>query len=93
MRSLGQIQEILCGCSRGHISCPIDLKIGQNVWLDEFLMSLGHLESQTRSVGQIQEMPCGCSRGHMFCSIDSKIGQNVCFDVTPVTLSLGHLCS
>ena len=34
-RSLCQIQEIPYGRSRGHISCSIDLKIGQNVCLDE----------------------------------------------------------
>ena len=28
-RSLGQIKEIPCGCSRGHISCSIDMKINQ----------------------------------------------------------------
>ena len=33
---LGQyVKEILCGCCRGHVSCSINLKIGQNVCLDE----------------------------------------------------------
>ena len=36
-RSLGQIKEIPCGCSRGHIFCPSDLEIGQNVCLDVIL--------------------------------------------------------
>ena len=34
-RSLAQIKEIPFGCSRGHISCSINLKFGQNVCLDE----------------------------------------------------------
>ena len=34
-RSLGQIKEIPCGRSRGPISHSVDLKIGQNVCLDE----------------------------------------------------------
>ena len=34
-RSLGQIKEIPFGHSRGHIFCSIDLKIFQNVCLDE----------------------------------------------------------
>ena len=34
-RPLGQIKEIPCWCSRGHNSCLIDLKISQDVCLDE----------------------------------------------------------
>ena len=34
-RSLCQIKEIPCLHSRGHISCSIDLKIGQNIYLDK----------------------------------------------------------
>ena len=34
-RSLHQAKEIPGGHSRGHISCSINLKIGQNVCLDE----------------------------------------------------------
>ena len=79
-RSLGKIKEIPCGCCIG--SCSIDLKISQNVCLDEILdkFELGHLGSKTRSLGQIKEKPCGCSRGHISCSVDLKIGQNVCID-------------
>ena len=41
------VKEIPCGRFRGHISYSIDLKIGQNVCLDEILVdfqlgSLGH---------------------------------------------------
>ena len=34
-RSLGQILEKPCVCSRGHIFSPIIMKLGQNVSLDE----------------------------------------------------------
>ena len=34
-RSLGQIKDIHCVCSTGHISCSIDLKVAQNVCLDK----------------------------------------------------------
>ena len=40
-RSIGQIKEILCGRSRGHISCSIDRKIGENVCLHEISYSFG----------------------------------------------------
>ena len=45
--SLGQTKELPCECCRGHISCPIDLKIYQNVCLNEtrLNLSLGHLGS------------------------------------------------
>ena len=36
-RSRGQIKEIPCEGCRGHMSCSIDLKIGQNVFLNEIL--------------------------------------------------------
>ena len=36
-RSLGQIKEIPCGGSGGHISCSVDLKIGRNVCLDDHI--------------------------------------------------------
>ena len=34
-RSLGQILEKPCVCSRGHIFCLIIMKLGQNVCLDK----------------------------------------------------------
>ena len=34
-RSLGQIIQKPCVCSRGHIFSPIIMKLGQNVCLDE----------------------------------------------------------
>ena len=36
-RSPGQILEKPCVGSRGHIFCPIIMKYGQNVFLDEIL--------------------------------------------------------
>ena len=36
-RSLGQILEKPCVCSRGHIFSPIIMKLGQNVCLDVIL--------------------------------------------------------
>ena len=33
-RSLGQILEKPCVCSRGHVFSPIIMKLGQNVCLD-----------------------------------------------------------
>ena len=82
-RSLGQIKEIPCLRSIGHISCSIDFKTGQNVCFLKSMKSLnlGHLGSKTRSLGQIRKIPCGRSSGHISCSIDVKIGQNVCIDV------------
>ena len=45
--SLGQIKEIPCGHSRGHMYLSADLKALENVCLDKFLMSpkLGHVRS------------------------------------------------
>ena len=34
-RSLGQISEKACVCSRGHIFIPIIMKLGQNIYYDE----------------------------------------------------------
>ena len=34
-RSVGQMKEIPCGRCRGNIFCSVDLKLGQNVFLDE----------------------------------------------------------
>ena len=43
--------------SRGHISCSIDLKIGQNVCLSEILdeFKFGSCREKTRSLGQMQK--------------------------------------
>ena len=79
--SLGQIKEMPCGCFRGQLYCPIDIKIDQNVFLDEICN-----EFEFRSPGvmnwviQIIEIPCWCSRGHICRSVDLKIGQNVCLN-------------
>ena len=72
-------QHLPCGNSRGYISCSIDLKIGQNVCLDEILDKFGSPEGQNLP-GQIQEIPCGRPRGHISCSVDLKIDWNVNFD-------------
>ena len=79
-RSLVQILEKPCLCSRSHIFSPIIMKLGQNVCLDESQMYLkmGQVRSKTRSLGQILVKPCVCSRGHIFSQIIVKYGQNVC---------------
>ena len=68
-RSLGQILEKLCTCSRGHIFSPIIMKLGQNVCLDDISQQF-----------QILEKPCVRSRGHIFSPIIMKPGQNICLD-------------
>ena len=57
-----------CVCSGGHIFCPIIMKHGQNVCLDEILEDSenGHVGSKTRSLGQILEEPYVRCRGHIF---------------------------
>ena len=54
-RSLGQILEKPCPCSRGHIFDLILTKLGQNVCLCDFSddFEMGHVESETRLPGQI----------------------------------------
>ena len=66
-RSLGQMLEKLCVCSRGHIFSPIIMKLGQNVCLDEISDEdkMGHVRSRTRSLGQMLEKPYVCCRGHI----------------------------
>ena len=78
-RSLGQILEKSCVCSRGHIFSAILMKLGQNVCLSKISneFEMGHVRSKTRSLGQILEKPCVCSRGHIFSPILMKRGQNV----------------
>ena len=39
-KSLGQMLVKPCVCSRSHIVSPIIMKLGQNICLDEILMSL-----------------------------------------------------
>ena len=59
-RSLGQILEKPCVCSRGHIFSLIIMKLGQNVCLDEILYEFenSNVGSKARSLGQILEKPC-----------------------------------
>ena len=76
--------EVLCGCSRGHISCSINLKFSQKVCLDKVLY-----EIEFGSVVRIKEIPCGPSTGHISCSVDLKIGQNVCLDEISDEYDLG----
>ena len=80
------INFLHCVRSRGHIFCPIVMKLGQNVCLDEIsdeLMKsrmsskMGHVWSKTRSLGEILEKPCVRSRGHIFSPIIMKLGQNL----------------
>ena len=81
-RSLSQILEKLCVCSRGHIISPIPMKLGQNICLDKISdeFKIGLAGSETRSLGQILEKPCVRSRGHIFNLILMKLGQNVHLD-------------
>ena len=77
-KSLGQIFEKPFITFRGHIFCPIIMKLGQNVSLMKSGMSLkmGHVGSKTMSLGQILEKLCVCSRGHNFSTIIMKPGQS-----------------
>ena len=81
-RSLIQILEKPCVCSKSHIFSPIIVTLGQNVCLMKFqtCLKMGQVRSKTRSVGQILKKPCVCSRGHIFSQIIVKLGQNVCLD-------------
>ena len=55
-RSLGQILEKPCVCSRGHIFSPIIIKLDQNVRCGFHLsLEMGHVWSKTRSLGKILE--------------------------------------
>ena len=54
-RSLGQINQIPCGPSRGHISRSADLKFGQNVCLDKISEDLGHMGSKMTSLDQFKK--------------------------------------
>ena len=89
--SQGQIKEIPCGHSRGHISCSIDLKSSQNLNLDEISdeLNFGHQGSKTRSLSQLKKIPSGRCRGHISCSIDLKIDQNVFLDEISNLVQLG----
>ena len=62
--------------------CPIILKHGQNVCLDEILdrFENGSCWVKTRSLVQILKKPCVCSRSHIFSPIIMKLGQNLCLD-------------
>ena len=91
-RSLGQILEKPCVCSRCHIFSQILVKLGPNVCLDKIsdkfeIWSRGG--SKTRSLGQILEKPCVRSRSHIFSPILMKLGQNVCLDKISAKLEIG----
>ena len=65
-RSLGQILENPCVCSRNQIFGPILMKLGQSFCLDEILyifLKMGHVQSKTRSQGQINEDPMRVTKG------------------------------
>ena len=64
-KSLGQMVEKPCVCSRGHIFSPIIMKLSQNVCLDE-IWKIGHVGSKTRSLGKILEKPCVRCTSHIF---------------------------
>ena len=104
-RSVGQIKEIPCGGSRGHISCSNDLKIGQNVCPYEIshefkFGSPGVFKKKKKKVIRSnQRNTLLAPRGHISCSIDLNLGQNVCIDGisdkfefgSPWVKILGHL--
>ena len=77
-RSEGQIKEIHCRHSKGHISCSAGLKIGYNVCFNEILDEFEF--RSPRLLDQIKDIPCGHSRSHIYLPIDKNIGQNVCVD-------------
>ena len=79
---LGQVLGKHCVHSRGYIFCPIIMKLGQNVWLDEISNDLENRLClvKKRLPVQILEKPCVCSGGHIFSLIILKLGQNVCLD-------------
>ena len=53
-RSLGQILDKTCVCSRDHIFCPIMKKLDQNVCLDKIKdKSENHVRSKPRSPAQM----------------------------------------
>ena len=64
-RSLSQILEKPCVCSRDQIFGLILMKLGQSFCLDEifYMVEMGHVESKTRSLGQIIEDPMIVSEG------------------------------
>ena len=82
-RSRGHIKEKPYVHSRGHIFCPIIMKHGQNICLNESLdeyKNAGHVGSKTRSISEILEKPCVRYRGHIFSLIIMELSQNCCFD-------------
>ena len=95
-RSLSQMLEKPCICSRGHIFSPIVMKHGLNVCFvmmkSQKSLKMGHVRSKIRSLCQILEKPCVCSGGHICCSIIIKLDQtnvlggileSVCLSVHP----------
>ena len=81
-RSLGQILDKPCVCSRGLIFCPLIIKLVENVCLDEFLDEFenGSCWVKKRSLGQILEKLSVRSKGHFLYSIIMKLVENVCLD-------------
>ena len=64
-RSLGQILEKPCVCSRDQIFVLILMKLGQSFCLNESCtcLKMGHVESKTRSLGQIIADPMLVTEG------------------------------
>ena len=58
-RSLGQILEKDCVCSRDHIFGLMFMKHGQSVCLDAvlYILKIGHIGSKSRSLDQIIDDP------------------------------------
>ena len=81
-RSLHQILEKPCVCSRGHIFSPVIMKLGQNVCLAEISdeSKNGSCGSKTMSLGELLEKSYEHSRDVIFRLIIMKLGQNFCLD-------------
>ena len=82
-QTLGQVLEKPCVRSRDYIFCPIIMKLGENVCLDEISYVLENgscIRSKSRSPGRILEKSYVYSRGHIFSPIIMKLDQHVCLD-------------
>ena len=75
---LGQILKKLCVCSRGHLLCPILLKVGPNSLKIKLNKKLGQ---QVKSLG------------HIFSPLFLKVGHDVFFMISDLSLEMGHVWS
>ena len=92
-RSLGQMLEKPCACSRGHIFSLMILTRDQHVCLDEILhkFGYGHVGSKTRSPGQILEKPCEHSTGHIFSQVIINLVRMISLVKSGTNLKIGYV--